>query len=551
MQKAQAAILDQRRASARRPPRPRSESRRSDRRRARYPGAIGAIARRRPRSRRGCGGVSSASGSGRRPIAATDADRARAAPPRRRPRAIRHPPRCNPPRTGEGAAAPEFRATTGARGAPSLGPSARSPPQEVRSTPVSTISLWPVSTNFRACARIADGATERDGPRPAGMTQKVQLWSQPFCTARKARVWPSIAASTGAGALSRRAASAMGATLILCAKAAPRQGAGLFGIAHDMGDFRHVREGLGLDLRRAAGDDDARAGPLALHPADRLSRLPRRFGGDGAGIDDDEIAFAALRGQFADGLRLGQVQPAAEGDDLDRAGFGRRHGHDGPGGSGANISSSRIRENSSSTGPVMMTRSSAARHSMTRSPPGKAMVARRSVRPARTPATKRGAGRRAAGERQPGSALPDLEPHGLARQNLRQRNIGALRKQRIMLQHRPDRGEVVGLDDGHEEDGVRIAHADAGGRRQAEFSQLDPARVGDFAGKRNVAPAEARRTHVDRIGQRPLAPHRQRPGRCRECEAPARRTARRGNERRSGCHCRRRPKASRPGCRSS
>ena len=44
----------------------------------------------------------------------------------------------------------------------------------------------------------ADGAkgslpapTERDGPRPKGMMQKVQRWSQPVCTARKARVWSS------------------------------------------------------------------------------------------------------------------------------------------------------------------------------------------------------------------------------------------------------------------------------------------------------------------------------------------------------------------------
>jgi len=43
-------------------------------------------------------------------------------------------------------------------------------------------------------ATISRGGAERDGPRPNGMMQKVQRWSQPFCTARKPRV-PSLAPS--------------------------------------------------------------------------------------------------------------------------------------------------------------------------------------------------------------------------------------------------------------------------------------------------------------------------------------------------------------------
>ena len=59
------------------------------------------------------------------------------------------------------------------------------------------------------------------------------------------------------------------------------------------GHLGHVREGCGLGLRRAAGDHDARRRPLALEPADRLARLPHRFGGHRAGVDDDGVAKPA------------------------------------------------------------------------------------------------------------------------------------------------------------------------------------------------------------------------------------------------------------------
>ncbi len=37
---------------------------------------------------------------------------------------------------------------------------------------------------------MAPSGTERLGPRPKGMTQKVQRWSQPCCTCTKARARP-------------------------------------------------------------------------------------------------------------------------------------------------------------------------------------------------------------------------------------------------------------------------------------------------------------------------------------------------------------------------
>ncbi len=52
-------------------------------------------------------------------------------------------------------------------------------------------------------------------------------------------------------------------------------------------DLRHCGVALWSDLGGAAGDDDLRLGMPAASPADRLSRLPLGFGGDGAGIDDD------------------------------------------------------------------------------------------------------------------------------------------------------------------------------------------------------------------------------------------------------------------------
>ena len=45
-----------------------------------------------------------------------------------------------------------------------------------------------------------------------------------------------------------------------------------------------------IDLSGAAGDDDFGIGPLALDPANGLTRLPRGFRRHRAAVDDDEIA---------------------------------------------------------------------------------------------------------------------------------------------------------------------------------------------------------------------------------------------------------------------
>ena len=61
----------------------------------------------------------------------------------------------------------------------------------------------------------------------------------------------------------------------------------LLGVADDVIDFAQRCKALGLDLRGAAGDDDARRRVLAAQPADGLRRLAHGLGGDGASVDDD------------------------------------------------------------------------------------------------------------------------------------------------------------------------------------------------------------------------------------------------------------------------
>ena len=74
---------------------------------------------------------------------------------------------------------------------------------------------------------------------------------------------------------------------------------------------------VGLRLRRAAGDDDARVGALPLQPADRLPRLRHRLVGDGAAVDDDGIGKPGALRLAADHFGFEGIEAAAEGDDVD------------------------------------------------------------------------------------------------------------------------------------------------------------------------------------------------------------------------------------------
>ncbi len=88
-------------------------------------------------------------------------------------------------------------------------------------------------------------------------------------------------------------------------------------IADDAIDLGHLGEHPALRLRRAAGDHDARRGPLAFQLADRLPGLRHRLVGDGAAIDDDGIGKARLLGLAADHLGFEGVEATAKGDDID------------------------------------------------------------------------------------------------------------------------------------------------------------------------------------------------------------------------------------------
>ena len=109
-------------------------------------------------------------------------------------------------------------------------------------------------------------------------------------------------------------------------------------------DLGHRREQLRLDLRRAAGDDDARVRPFALEAADALPRLAHGFRRHRAGVHHHRVVEAG-RAARADHFRLGDVEPAAEGDDVDA--------HATP--ALANSAGSNVPANSNSTGPVIST----------------------------------------------------------------------------------------------------------------------------------------------------------------------------------------------------
>src|SRR5580692_9147134 len=67
---------------------------------------------------------------------------------------------------------------------------------------------------------------------------------------------------------------------------------------------------------------------------------------------------------------------------------------------------------------------------------------------------------------QPGAALPGADGDVVAVNDVGERDIGALRKDRVIFQQRPKAGEVVGVDVVDPEDRVRVAHVDDGGRMQ-------------------------------------------------------------------------------------
>ena len=97
--------------------------------------------------------------------------------------------------------------STARTSAPRAGEPGRSRPQLVTSTPVRTTSAAPRSRCASTSPSTSAIVSERLVPRPCGMTQKVQAWSQPFCTATKARVCVDAASAGGGATFHARASS--------------------------------------------------------------------------------------------------------------------------------------------------------------------------------------------------------------------------------------------------------------------------------------------------------------------------------------------------------
>ena len=111
-----------------------------------------------------------------------------------------------------------------------------------------------------------------------------------------------------------------GAASNAVARIAPGLPMHLVVIADDAIDLGHIGEHRGLGLRRAAGDDDARLGPFALQPPDRLPRLRDGLVGDRAAVDDDGVGEPGPLGLAQNHFGFERIETAAEGDDVDAHG---------------------------------------------------------------------------------------------------------------------------------------------------------------------------------------------------------------------------------------
>jgi hypothetical protein len=100
----------------------------------------------------------------------------------------------------------------------------------------------------------------------------------------------------------------------------------LFGVGDDPPDAGHPGQVVRGPLGQTAGDDDARAGAVRSRLADEFEGLAVGPGGQGAGVDDDEISTAGLGGRpqaaalevLGPGEGFGLVDPAAEAADGER-----------------------------------------------------------------------------------------------------------------------------------------------------------------------------------------------------------------------------------------
>ena len=253
-----------------------------------------------------------------------------------------------------------------------------------------------------------------------------------------------------------------------------RLGLELVGVADHEIDLGHVGERARIGLRRAAGDDDLPRRVLALRPADRLLRLPHRFGRHRAGVDDQRTGNARFERRRLHHLGFVGVEPAPEGQRLHRT------------------RSKRLRRSSDDAlaCPRAGLRDRACRR--TRTPPVRSAAhgrrcatRRRDRRPAPSPSpcgrcawcahridqrrARRACRRRASAPRRAPRCATMMWSR---RHHLRDRDVAALREQRMVLEQRPEAVERVVVDVVLDpERDVRIAHRDR--RRRVQHRRID------------------------------------------------------------------------------
>ena len=283
--------------------------------------------------------------------------------------------------------------------------------------------------------------------------QKVQRWSQPCWTCRKARLLPSKPSTRWARGLRRD----------------PRGEAAFGEVALRLAAWRDCR----ARGRPRAARHSARASSSAAQPVTMIRRLgmPRRARRiawrawrSASAVTAQVLTMTASLSPAAAAARrmtsrLERVEPAAEGDDL-----GLGHGCGQPAAEQARVEralEAQRRRPGHDHMPVLA--------------PGDVELCRRRAstaalapgEPAPMRGDERGAGAAAAGAGDPGAALPDAQPDVAAVADRGDPDIGALRKQRVMFEDRPERGEIDRLGIVDKERRVRVADIGADRRRQA------------------------------------------------------------------------------------
>ena len=276
-----------------------------------------------------------------------------------------------------------------------------------------------------------------------------------------------------------------------------------------------VAKGLRRELRGAAGDDDAGAGPPPAGAADRLARLPLGFRCHGAGVDDHRVGEAGGCGRSPHHLGFERVETAAEGHDLDivaarcRSRTGHRVSRGQP--LGIDIAAEAGRRRSGHDDVAVLA-------PLDGEPAAVELDGDRATgQAAAMRGHRRGAGAGAARRGDAGAALPYPQAQGILARQRGDADIDALREQRVALDRRPHRREIDRFQLGPRDENTawRVAdidrrgcaqHGCAGrGRLEVELERVHLARSGisrQRAGRRRYRPPPSHRPPARRAAPR-------------------------------------------------